>query len=138
MRAFVTFLLLVLGWFFTSCNKPESVTPDSLTGVWVEKTARQDTLIFNLDHTGKPLPNTILVNRGKAPNAAGDLRPRIGSGYWSYRVKLDSIRVVSLFSSSLQQSTYVFRRDGEQITVGNFFELGFNQPATAVRTLVRL
>ena len=136
MRTFATFLLL--GLIFTSCNKPETVTPESLTGMWVEKTAQQDTLIFNPTFRGEILTNLILVNRGKTLNLSGDSIPRTGSGYWSYQVKADSILVVSSVSSSMRQSAYVFRRDGEQIVVGNFFELYQNRPATAVRTLVRL
>lgn len=132
------FVLLVIGVFLTACGKTESITPDSLTGVWVEKSTRQDTLIFNLDRYGKSLPNSILVMRGKVVNASGSLVPKIGSGFWSYQLKLDSISVISTLSSSLRQSSYVFRRDGDQIVLGNFFERGFNQPATAIRTLVRL
>ncbi len=130
--------LLILSTLFVSCSKSDAVTPDSLTGAWVEKDARQDTLLFNLDRSGNPLLNTILINRGKVPNASGYLVPKIGSGLWSYQLNPDSITVGSLLSSSSRRSAYVFRRESDQLRVGNFFELGFNQPATAIRTFVRL
>ncbi|WP_425290988.1 hypothetical protein [Spirosoma linguale] len=121
-----------------ACQKAETISPDTLTGVWVEKTGRRDTLIFNLDRTGKPLPKTILVNRSRVINAEGSLVPSLGSGYYGYDVQNNSILVVSLFSSSTQRSSYKIELQDNQLQLENFFELGFNQPATATRTLIRL
>lgn len=132
------FVLLTLGLGFTSCRQPDPASPDTLTGVWVEKTARKDTLIFNIDRSGKPLPNTILVNREKEINAGGYLVPKIGSGYYGYELQETTILVVSMLSSSSEKSRYAIEHTGNELRVENFFELGFNQPATATRTLVRL
>ena len=132
------FVLVILGLGFASCRQSNSVSPDTLTGTWVEQTARRDTLIFNLDRLGRPLPRTLLVNRGKELNAGGSLVPKLGSGYYGYELQDNSILVVSLFSSSLQRSAYRIEGKGDALQVENFFELGFNQPATAIRTLVRL
>ncbi len=132
------FVLIILGLYVTSCKQSDPVLPDTLTGIWVEKTARKDTLIFNLNQSGKPLPNTILVNRGKEINAGGYLTPKIGSGYYGYELQGNSILVVSMFSSSLKKSGYAIEHTGNELRVENFFELGFNQPATATRTLMRL
>ena len=136
MRSFFVLITLCLG--FASCKQSDSVSPATLTGIWVEKTARLDTLIFNLDRNGKLLPNTILVNRGKEINTGGYLMPKIGSGYYGYELQENSILVVSMFSSSLKKSRYTIEQVGNELRVENFFELGFNQPATATRTLVRL
>ncbi|AUD01621.1 hypothetical protein [Spirosoma pollinicola] len=136
MRFSICILLLSLG--FVACEKTTAVSPDTLTGIWVEQTGRQDTLIFNLDRSGRPLPNSLLVNRGREVNSAGSLVPKLGSGYYGYELKDKSILVISLFSSSTQRSAYKIERKGNQLLVENFFELGFNQSATATRTLVRL
>lgn len=63
MRTLFTVLTFILG--ISGCRQLDLVSPDSLTGVWVEVSARQDTLIFNLDRFGKSLPKTLVVNRGK-------------------------------------------------------------------------
>ncbi len=137
MRAFATFLLL--GGLFTSCAKPETVTPESLTGVWVEKTTRKDTLIFNPTFRGEILKNKLFVNRGKELNAGGYLVPKLGSGPYNYQLQGDRIAVISMYSSyNVKGSSYALTRQGNELQIGNFFELGFDQPATATRTLVRL
>lgn len=120
--------------------KPEGqeVTPATLTGTWVEAHARRDTLIFNLSSGGQPVPGFLLVKRGKEINAGGFLTPRLGSGLYAYTIQEKAIQVGSLFSSSTQTTNYTCYLSGGQLKIGNFFELGFNQPATATRTLVRL
>ena len=136
MRPFFT--LLILGFTFAACDKPDTVTPDTLTGTWVERSSRQDTLIFNPEFQGQIQMNTLYVNRGKEINAGGHLLPKIGSGLWKYEIVGNRISVVSLFSSSLKRSDYAFEQTGNELRIENFFELGFNQPATATRTLVQL
>ena len=133
-------LLFMLGLGFSACNSQTAVSPDDLTGLWVEVSARKDTLIFNLDQRGKPLPQTLLVNRGREINAGGYLVPKLGSGLYKYEIlttrgRIDVVNLLSSFSGS---TDYAFQRKGNQIEVENFFELGFNKPATATRTLVRL
>jgi len=132
--------LLLLGSVFSGCNQQTAVLPDDLTGVWVEVSARKDTLIFNLDQKGKSLPQTLIVQRGREINTGGYLVPKIGSGLYKYEI-LNSrgrIDVVNLLSSFGGSTDYAFQQKGNQIEVENFFELGFNKPATATRTLVRL
>ena len=136
MRLFVTVLAFLLA--LSGCRPSDIVSPDSLTGVWVEAAARQDTLIFNLDRFGKLLPKTLLVNRGKEVNPGGYLVPKLGSGYYGYEIQRNNILVISMFSSSMQRKAYKIEESSNQLRVENFFELGFNQPATAMRTLVRL
>ncbi len=131
-------LILTFSFGFLACTKSDLISPDTLTGTWVEASARKDTLIFNLDRLGTPLPKTLLVNRGKEINAGGWLLPKLGSGYYCYELEGNSILVINMFSSSLQRSAYKIEQKGDQLQIENFFELGFNQPATATRTLVRL
>lgn len=136
MRSLFTLLLLALT--IGSCRQPDTVTPDTLTGTWVEKSARQDTLIFNPTFQGKISTNTLTVNRGRELNSGGYLTPKIGSGMYSYEIANNRISVVSMFSSSLKRSDYAIDPRGNELHIENFFELGFNQPATAIRTLIRL
>ncbi len=136
MRSFV--FTLILSVAFLTCTKSDLVSPDTLTGTWVEVSARKDTLIFNLGRLGTPLPKTLLVNRGKEINAGGWLLPKLGSGYYDYELQDNSILVINMLSSSMQRSAYKIEQKGDQLQIENFFELGFNQPATATRTLVRL
>ena len=136
MRPLLIFLLF--GMAVAACRQPDLITPDTLTGTWVEKSARQDTLIFNPTFQGQIRLNTLAVNRGKERNAGGYLTPKIGSGLYSYEIVENRIRVISMFSSSLRRSDYAVEQNGDALHLENFFELGFNQPATATRTLVRL
>lgn len=136
MRPLLIFLLFSMA--VAACRQPDSITPDTLTGTWVEKSARQDTLIFNPTFQGQILVNTLTVNRGKELNAGGYLTPKIGSGLYNYEIVGNRISVISMFSSSLRRSDYAIEQNGDELRMENFFELGFNQSATATRTLVRL
>ena len=136
MRSLVYSIAFLYG--FTACTKPEAVTPDALTGVWVEETARRDTLFFNLDQSGKSLPNSLLVKRGKEINQGGFLLPKIGSGIYQYSLLNNRISVRNMLSSSSQLTDYWIEQSDKKLLIDNFFELGSNQPATATRTLVRL
>lgn len=98
MRLLVYSILFL--YSFTACTKSESVTPDALTGLWIEETARQDTLLFNIDQSGKPLPNTLLVRRGKEVNQGGSLAPKLGSGLYQYSLLTNRISVRNMVSSS--------------------------------------
>lgn len=132
------FALLTLALTIGSCRQPDAITPDTLTGVWVEKSARQDTLIFNPEFQGQSLMGTLTVNRGKEINAGGYLLPKIGSGIYQYEMRTKRIYVQNGLSSRFVGEEYAIERKGNELRIENFFELGFNQPATATRTLVRL
>lgn len=134
----LAFLFLLVGLSFQACHPSETVSPDTLTGAWIEASSRQDTLLFNVDKVGAALPNTLLVNRGKEKNAGGYLLPKLGSGLYSYTIQGDRIYVHSLVSSSSQGADYAIDLRGSELRIDNFFELAPRQPATAIRTLVRL
>lgn len=133
-----SFSLLILGFTFAACDKPDTVTPETLTGIWVERSSRQDTLIFNPDFQGQTLTNTLTVNRGKEINAGGHLLPKVGSGIYHYELRGKLIYVQNGLSSRAVGEEYAIEQTGDRLRIENFFELGFNQPATATRTLVRL
>jgi len=136
MRPF--FCLLTVGLGFVACQPSEPVSPDTLTGTWVESSARRDTLIFNPDQAGTSLPGMLIVNRGKEINVGGYLLPKIGSGIYSYTVQGKRIYVQNMLSSYSQGAEYTIERKGENLYVDNFFELAPRESATATRTLVRL
>jgi hypothetical protein len=136
MRPLFTLLTLVLS--IGSCRQPDAITPNTLTGTWIERSARQDTLIFNPEFQGQILINTLTVNRGKELNSGGYLLPKIGSGIYKYEIRGKRIYVQNGLSSRAVGEEYAIEQTGDRLHVENFFELGFNQPATATRTLVRL
>lgn len=136
MRTLYTLLISALS--VASCRQPDTITPNTLTGTWVEESARQDTLIFNPEFQGQILTNTLTVNRGKELNSAGYLLPKIGSGIYTYEIRGKRIYVQNGLSSRAVGEEYAIEQTGDRLRVENFFELGFNQPATVTRTLVRL
>jgi hypothetical protein len=136
MRSFYTLLLVSLT--VLACKKSDTVSPETLTGTWIEVSARQDTLIFNLDHMGASLPASLTVKRGKERNSTGDLLPKIGSGIYTYQLQGERIFVRNLLSSSSLGADYAIEQQGDILKVENFFELGFRQSPTATRTFKRV
>ncbi|QMW06514.1 hypothetical protein [Spirosoma foliorum] len=134
------FYLAALSIGFTGCKQSAPVAPsaDGLTGTWIEKSARKDTIIFNLDQTGSSSANTLLVNRGREINPAGYLAPKLGSGFYRYYLKGDTISVYDMYASTIYYAPFYIEQKGNELYLDNFFEVGFRHPATATRTLVRL
>ncbi|QIP17889.1 hypothetical protein G8759_19435 [Spirosoma aureum] len=136
MRPFYTLLLFSLT--VLSCKKSDTISPETLTGTWIEVSARQDTLIFNLDHVGASLPASLTVKRGTERNSSGYLLPKIGSGIYIYELQGERIFVRNLLSSSSLGADYAIEQQGDRLMVENFFELGFRQSPTATRTFTRV
>ncbi|MBC7922402.1 MAG: hypothetical protein H7Z75_15085 [Ferruginibacter sp.] len=136
--------MLAIVLAFLGCRESkEEVTPENLSGVWVEVSARADTLVLNrtaprLAPTGNPESNTLTVNRGRAVNAGGHVVPKIGSGPYQFYIREGRIHVRSFLSSNSKFSDHAIEQRKDGLRIENFFEVGFNQPATAVRTFVRL
>lgn len=135
-QLFIGLILITI----TSC-KPEGqeVTPATLTGNWVEVHARQDTLIFNPIFQGTVLENTLNVKRGKEINAGGRLVPKLGFGIYNY--KIDNKRIYLQGGTSSLATYYAnfgIERQSDKLLIDNFYEVSSTQPATAIRTLVRL
>ena len=131
------YLFLLLATCFVACNASDEVNPDELSGTWVESSARKDTIIF-LSTLGTQATRLLLVNRGKSTNPDGYAVPKIGSGIYDYYVSGRQIHVRNTLSSNSAYKAYPISRLDGKLRLGNFFELGSQQPHTAVRTLVRL
>ncbi|OIN56943.1 hypothetical protein [Arsenicibacter rosenii] len=135
------YLLLAVCIFSGACSDKalESMaTPAGLTGTWIEKTNRKDTLVFNQAIAAGLTEGNLLVKRGKELTAEGYLLPKIGSGLYTYYIKDDEIYLLNMLSSSSVYTSYPIGQSQGELKVGNFFELGFNKPHTAIRTFVRL
>lgn len=130
-----TFCLLLA---FISCRRETAISPDTLTGTWIEKSARQDTIIFNLAEDGTALPGFLIVNRIREMSPAGYWFPKAGSGIYSYELQNNRIFLRNLYSSSSMGSDYMIEQRGNELEVENFYELGYKQPASAKRTLIRI
>ncbi|WP_461053644.1 hypothetical protein [Spirosoma arcticum] len=135
MRPLLTLLIVALT--IASCRQPETITPQSLTGVWVEKSARQDTLTFNPEFQRQNVLGMLLVKWSKQVYPSGYTPPKNGD-LWTYILGDGKILVKAPFSSLGVAAPYIFEGRGNELRVENFYELGVNQPATAIRTLVRL
>lgn len=61
MRSIAILLLLLATLPY---KKTEAVTPETITGNWIETSAHEDTVIFNPVFQGRGLENALLVNRG--------------------------------------------------------------------------
>ncbi|RIV17995.1 hypothetical protein DYU11_30280 [Fibrisoma montanum] len=131
------YLFLLFGTGFVACKASEEVNPDELSGTWVEASARKDTISF-LSTLGREPTRWLQVNRGKTTNPDGYIVPRLGSGIYDYYVSGRQMYVRSLLSSNSAYKAYPISRRNGELRLGNFFELGSQQPHTTVRTLVRL
>jgi hypothetical protein len=132
------FYTLCLFVALNSCKKETAISPDTLTGTWIEKSARQDTIIFNLAQDGTALPGFLIVNRIREMSPAGYWFPKAGSGIYSYELQNNRIFLRNLYSSSSMGADYTIEQSGNELEVENFYELGYKQPASAKRTLIRI
>lgn len=135
------YLVLAACSFLGACSNKSlesAATPAGLTGTWIEKTNRKDTLVFNQAIAAGLTEGNLLVKRGKEMTPAGYLLPRIGSGLYTYYIKDNDIYLLNMLSSSSVYTSYPLSQVQGELKVGNFFELGFNTPHTAIRTFVRL
>lgn len=105
----LTFFLLL------SCEK-NTIERDLADGIWIEKTQGMDTLFF-AQHD-----YLFDLNRGTELRN-GYLLPKFSSGAYSYKLKDDSISLIWMPSSSLQENIYYFEIDSEkgELQIGNFF-----------------
>ena len=103
MGKLIVFLSLVL---IISCGKDESYDP--IRGVWVEKTLRLDTILFNSVLSSSH--QSVYVTSGQT-----------FTGY-NYQIKTDTILLKS-FGGSSGFSAYYFRFSSvRQFAISNFFQ----------------
>ncbi len=111
-------MLLLITWLVlgSSCSS-DKVSPTSIRGTWVERSARQDTLIINREW--------VEVRRGKAPNASGYLVPKPGSGLFGYELKDNTLRITRVIYSSSMPAMFEYpvKLSGRQLSIPNFYEL---------------
>lgn len=127
------YLLLLVCSLLSACSsKSVDVTPTGLTGTWIEKANRKDTLVFNSAISLAYSDGNLLVKR------EGPMSKVVGEGFYSFYVKEKTIYVRNWLSSYSGHTGYPISQTQQELKVGNFFEVGFNKPHTAVRTFVRL
>lgn len=119
-RTYSTLLFLFPIALCMGCQSDEATPANSLTGKWIETTARKDTIEFKSDFLD-------LRSERDADNV-----PRYPNGLWTYRVSNDSIQVNYSLSSFFNRQQYVFQVNpiSGTCTVGNFYK-----PATGQVTL---
>lgn len=140
MRQFLLLLFVSFTVIACSDSKPASIVPKTLTGTWIEKSNRTDTLIFNPTFAGQVRLNMLIVNRGRERGSNGDLVPKLGSGViYNYELRDNRIYIKGGTSAlAVYYANFGIRRKGDELVVDNFFEVSSTQPATATRILVRL
>jgi hypothetical protein len=117
----VIILILFVSLIFAGCEKTWDDFP-GLSGVWVESTYRQDTIIFNSHGS-----NTFVLSRGMEERD-GYLLPKAGSGIFSYELKPDSIKIVNMIMSCLCYETVYFNLSppGNIFVIGNFYDTAYS------------
>ncbi len=116
-----TFILLIISLFlfsFYSCKEKQEFEISDLTGMWVEKTLENDTIVFSNNFSTPAFE----VRRGK--ESRGDyFQPKLGSGFYWYKIKNDSIYVNYMLSSCAANIPYHFsmnKTKNEFTVIGNF------------------
>ena len=105
---FVLISVLVL----SSCEKSD--TTFKPTGSW-KLVGGTDLIIFNSD------TDFFDLDRGKE-SRNGYTLPKAASGFYSYSLSADSIKLQWLLSSSSLQHQYHFKVSKETFTIGNFYQ----------------
>jgi hypothetical protein len=127
------YLFLAICGLLSACSsKSIDVTPTGLTGTWIEKANRKDTLVFNSAISLGFSDGNLLVKR------AGPMSTVVGGGFYAFYIKDKTIYVRNWLSSNSMHTGYPISQTQHELKVGNFFEVGFNKPHTAVRKFVRL
>jgi hypothetical protein len=114
MRKLLFIVIVVL--LSTGCNN-ETVDTSSLSGVWIEATHKEDTLVFN----NQP-PGLILKRGYEVIN--GYFLPKAHSGPYTYEIKNDSVTLHWLGSDYNKGTEYYFKTDlkNKLLKIGNFYD----------------
>ncbi len=109
-----------------ACSPDEAqVVTDALEGTrWVEATARQDTLSFELLGGGAEV---MQLARGCERRVGPDLPyqcvpPYSHESTYSYEVTAEGIDLWGYLSSGARISSYPFAVEGKTLTIGNFYQ----------------
>lgn len=118
MKTTLKLILMMMIFFPFSCNKTEdALNNEFLRGVWVHTETKTDTIDFNIDFSDK----TFKLNRGKEVRN-GYVLPKIGSDFYTYEVKGDSIYLQAMLSSCFCRYPFYFKLnpDKRSFQIGNF------------------
>lgn len=116
----MNYTLMLSATLFLSCTKNEPKNENSINGIekWVEAQSRLDTIYFeswdSLD--------LLHLNRGK--EVRDDyLLPKAYSGPYNYSISGERISLNWMLSSNSAFNDYYFKINGNQMEIGNFYEL---------------
>ncbi len=110
MKRSANFLLSAL-FVFLACEKDDAI-PSEPHGVWVEKSMRRDTIIFNSP-------------KFDFGDYWFDLRrdEMLSTGPYEYRIEADSISINWMLSSCMCWKNYYFRMaNSNEFTIGKFYD----------------
>jgi hypothetical protein len=96
----ITFLMVLS---LTACQKEDKII-QGLDGTWTEIDTHTDTIIFKTND----ISGSLVLNRG-FETRNGYYLPKMGSGPYAYEISNDSIRLLSLLSSSAYGQKYFFK-----------------------------
>jgi hypothetical protein len=107
-------LLITLSLIIISCSKDNKDTPEpssEVSGKWIEKTQRLDTIDFEPGYPGTMGNNKVLYLQAKPfmDPSVSTVYPRIYSSMYGYYFEQNYIYLRSFFSSSLAYNKYSFR-----------------------------
>ncbi|WP_298649746.1 hypothetical protein [uncultured Proteiniphilum sp.] len=110
MKTVLPFMFISIVLLQFSCNK-ENDELKSLNGVWVHTDTKTDTIDFNTKmFTSK---RTFELKRGKEIRDDHEL-PKMGSGFYLYEIKGDSIYLRDIISSYGGALSYYFKMDPDR------------------------
>jgi hypothetical protein len=117
MRIKISALIFCLFIFISGCEKIDTSESD-LTGIWIEKAEKSDTIDFTT-FGSKPA-----LNLRSGSELINDYwLPKYGSGYYSWEItESDSIALRHFLSSSMIYKKYYFTRiDENTFSISNFY-----------------
>lgn len=117
MRIIVFLGLIVFGSMSCSNDNFDSTAPIDLHGKWIEAKTKSDTITFSsLDNL-----DVMTLTRGKELRD-NHLLPKTGSGPYEFKLKEENISLYWMLSSNSTFQDYHFKRSGNKLTIGNFYD----------------
>lgn len=126
MKTEVLFILVI----FLFADIADSVAQSKLDGKWVDISTSKDTLTFLT--VGEQ--DYVQVVRGSELRN-GALRPKNGSGPYSYIILSGKISLRWTLSASTDYKDYYFKQTGDSLAIANFYDL---DSKGTIRTFVEI
>lgn len=105
-----------------SCTKADLPLNQPPKGTWVELNSRSDTIRFQRIDDLEFFTLTLGIE-----GANGIGLPKYGSGMYLYTLGADYISMRWLLSSYSEFKTFYFRRSGNRIHIGNFYDAPYGE-----------